>query len=181
MRFLLFLIFFCFFDAKSMNLMNSVDMSKNTQSNEWVLITDNVMGGVSEGELKIISDDKKFFRLEGTVSTKNNGGFIQFRSLFNLNENDFSGIKFTARGNDQTYFVHVRTKYTFLPWQYYSGKFNANKDWDIKTLDFMDFEKSNFYQPGTFDSSEITSIAFVAFGRDHDVKLDLLNEELVKN
>ena len=45
-----------------MNLLNSVDMSKNTQSNEWVLITDNVMGGVSEGELKIISDDKKFFR-----------------------------------------------------------------------------------------------------------------------
>ena len=96
MRFLLFLIFFCFFDARSMNLLNSVDMSKNTQSNEWVLITDNVMGGVSEGELKIISDDKKFFRLEGTVSTKNNGGFIQFRSLFNLNENDFSGIKFTV-------------------------------------------------------------------------------------
>ena len=44
----------------------------------------------------------------------------------------------------------------------------------------MDFEKSNFYQPGTFDSSEITSIAFVAFGRDHDVKLDILNAELVK-
>tara|TARA_Y100000589_G_C27116759_1_gene614580 strand:- start:658 stop:1149 length:492 start_codon:yes stop_codon:yes gene_type:complete len=163
-----------------MNLINSTDMSKNTQSNEWILITDDVMGGVSKGELKIISEDKKFFRLEGIVSTENNGGFIQFRSLFDINDNDFSGISFTTRGNNQTYFIHVRTKYTFLPWQYYSSEFNVSEDWDNKILNFQSFKKSNFYQPGTFDSSEITSIAFVAFGRDHDVKLDIMNAKLVK-
>ena len=42
----------------------------------WSAISDNVMGGISEVNFYEIEDDEeKFYRLEGAVSTANNGGF----------------------------------------------------------------------------------------------------------
>ena len=44
----------------------------------WRLVTDNVMGGVSEGRLNIEENaGRRCVRLRGTVRTENNGGFIQ--------------------------------------------------------------------------------------------------------
>ena len=45
---------------------------------DWISISDQVMGGVSEGSLfEVEEDGKNFYRLEGVVSTENNGGFLQ--------------------------------------------------------------------------------------------------------
>ena len=45
---------------------------------DWEYISDNVMGGVSEGKAEILDQDNNYFlRLSGNVSTKNNGGLIQ--------------------------------------------------------------------------------------------------------
>ena len=47
----------------------------------WQYISDQVMGGISDGEVTLEQDGEMFFaRLTGNVSTKNNGGFIQLRS-----------------------------------------------------------------------------------------------------
>ena len=43
---------------------------------------------------------------------------------------------------------------------------------------FKDFKKSNFYQPSNFSSSEIKSIGFVAFGKDFNAELDIMEAEL---
>ena len=44
----------------------------------WKYISDQVMGGVSEGTVSLEQDgDMVFARLTGDVSTKNNGGFIK--------------------------------------------------------------------------------------------------------
>ena len=44
----------------------------------WSAISDNVMGGISEVNFYEVEEgEEKFYRLEGTVSTANNGGFIQ--------------------------------------------------------------------------------------------------------
>ena len=48
----------------------------------------------------------------------------------------------------------------------------------LRELQFDDFTKSNFYQPQKFNSSEIKSIAFVAFGKDFDAQLDIIEAEL---
>ena len=48
---------------------------------EWKYQSDQVMGGVSEGNTSLLQDrDMFYFRLTGDVSKKNNGGFVQFRS-----------------------------------------------------------------------------------------------------
>ena len=46
---------------------------------------------------------------------------------------------------------------------------------------FEEFEKSNFYQPSKFVSSEITSIGFVAFGKDFNAKLDIKSAQWIKD
>ena len=60
---------------------------KFTTDTNWKMITDQVMGGISQGQFnfqKIGYDDAVI--LTGKVSTKNNGGFIQIRrNLNNVN------------------------------------------------------------------------------------------------
>ena len=100
------------------------------------------------------------------------------RKEYEIKNDTYKGIRFKARGLESEYYVHVRTKKLFLPWQYYAGKFFVSKEWTNVEIKFDDFTKSNFYQPQNFKSSEIRSIAFVAFGKDFDAQLDIIEAEL---
>ena len=58
-----------------------------TQDNvkDWRFFSDQVMGGISEGQVSLEQDgDKIFIRLYGDVRTANNGGFIQLRTSTSL-------------------------------------------------------------------------------------------------
>ena len=180
MKYLVIIILLVFFKVDAMNLTDYENLIKNSQSNTWELITDKVMGGKSDGKLEVLSDKRSFLRLQGNVSTENNGGFIQFRSEFEIPNDDYNGIIFNARGNPEIYYVHIRTKYTFLPWQYYSAKFMVDEDWKTLKIKFDEFKKSNFYQQKNFTSSDITTVAFVAFGKNFKAKLDIFDAKLVE-
>ena len=136
------------------------------------------MGGVSSGELDLLNTSKNtFIRLSGTVSTKNNGGFIQYRSDYDFDEGNFKGIRIKARGIPSEY-TFIFEPILYLPWQYYSGKFFVTENWKVIEILFDDFKKSNFYQPSKFTSSEIKSIGFVAFGKNFCAQLDIVEAEL---
>ena len=173
-------IIFIFIFVNKINAMDLLDNKNNlnTFHKEWEFLTDEVMGGVSSGKLDLIGEENvNFIRLSGKVSTENNGGFIQFRSNFNLDK-QFEGIKIKVRGIPSDYYVHIRTGFLLLPWQYYSGKFTVTNNWSEIKIHFNDFKKSNFYQPSKFNSSDIKSIGFVAFGKNFNAQLDLIEAEL---
>ena len=141
------------------SLQNSLPLSK------WSLITDKVMGGVSEGNIKMDKiNGKNCYRLQGNVSTKNKGGFIQIRTLFepSIELNKFKGVYALVSGNNKRYFFHIRTKYTLAPWQFYSYGFDLKNKWTKIMVPFSKFEKSNFYQPKKLKNQNIKSIAVVA-------------------
>ena len=161
-----------------MNLFDQDIKNSSIFFQKWEYISDKVMGGISDGKAEIINGEDLFLRLSGNVSTKNNGGFIQVRSSKEISSNNFSGIKLKVRGNPSSYYVHVRTNLLLFPWQYYSGEFSADNNWSYVEIYFKDFKKSNFYQPSTFSSSEINSIGFVAFGKDFEAKLDIMEAKL---
>tara|TARA_B100000029_G_scaffold133489_1_gene127561 strand:+ start:7446 stop:8012 length:567 start_codon:yes stop_codon:yes gene_type:complete len=169
-----------------------IDNLENIQSNEykeefcentstkWCFVTDKVMGGISNGILKIgMSEKIKFYNMTGNVSTKNNGGFIQFRTKVKNHPKNilYKGVRIKVRGNDQEYAIHIRTKYLFLPWQYYESVFIASREWNIIELPFKSFKKSNFYQPTNVASSDIKTIGIVAIGRDFVADVDLAQIE----
>ncbi len=166
--------------VNKINAMHLLD--KNNLQNvkqDWEFISDQVMGGVSSGKIDLISESSRnFIRLSGNVSTENNGGFIQFRSDFDFEKKNFKGIRIKAKGFPSKYYIHIRTTFLLLPWQYYSGAFEVSENWQTFEILFNDFEKSNFYQPSNFGSSEIKSIGFVAFGKDFKPQLDIIEVEL---
>ncbi len=161
-----------------MDLLKEKEEGSKQFFEKWDFISDQVMGGVSYGSAKLISDKKiTFLNLNGVVSTKNNGGFIQIRKKIST-EKKFEGIKLKVRGTKDKYFLHVRTKSLFLPWQYYSADFQPSTSWSDIEIKFDDFKKSNFYQPTSFSSKDIKSIGFVAYGKDFNANLDVLEASL---
>jgi hypothetical protein len=136
-----------------------------TQGERWSFFTDGVMGGLSEGQATINNiDGIKCYQMTGNVTTENNGGFIQIRALLNplVNANIYDGIYIKVYGNNKKYSLHLRTKITLAPWQYYSYKFIAKNEWTEIRAPFKDFDKSNFYQPKNLSNQNIKSIGLVA-------------------
>lgn len=58
-----------------------------------------------------------------------------------LNSN-ITGIRMVVHGNSQKYFVHLRTKGTVLPWQYYQASFNTTNQWSEIRLPLSIFKPS---------------------------------------
>ena len=144
-------------------------------STQWKFISDNVMGGVSTGSINyVIKEGNSSAYLSGNVSTKNNGGFIQIRrSLKDIDLSKAKYIKITAKGNNQKYFLHLRTSGTILPWQYYQAKFSVTSDWKEIKIPLKTFKRSGSFLRKNINPSSLKSIGLVAYGRDHKADLSV--------
>jgi hypothetical protein len=143
----------------------------------WRFFTDQVMGGVSEGRAEAATGA---IRLTGTVSTANRGGFIQVRTeLETPLPAGSEAILIEARGNGERYFVHLRTRGTVLPWQYYQAGFETAADWREVRLPFEAFAASGRLLRATPLPETVTSIGLVAYGRDHVADLEVRRLEVV--
>ncbi|WP_050526081.1 CIA30 family protein [Pseudorhodobacter aquimaris] len=141
----------------------------------WDYFSDQVMGGVSEGRVTFETiDDRPVLQLTGRVSTANRGGFIQARTKLDQPLPDTAqGISLNIRGNAQPYYLHIRTKWTVLPWQLYQAKFDTSEAWQEVRIPFDAFAPYGGLLRQSFKISDIRSIAVVAFGRDHDADLSV--------
>ena len=141
--------------------------------NSWRYIADDVMGGMSSGKVEfIIIDGKSNALLTGNVSTENNGGFIQIRKeLKDINLSKADSIRIVARGNNEKYYIFLRTTGTILPWQYYSYEFNVKNEYNEFIMPIRDFKKSGMLLANQINPKKITSIGIVAYGRDHYAEL----------
>ena len=141
----------------------------------WRFFTDQVMGGVSTGSVAFAQENEQTFaRMTGRVSTANNGGFIQMRlELTTPPPDSATGVRIVVRGNSQDYFVNLRTSGTLLPWQYYKAKFSVTENWSEVRLPMAAFTASGAFLRGVPRVSSLTSLAVVAYGRDHDALIDV--------
>ena len=151
-----------------------IDDFSNESQNRWQFFTDQVMGGVSEGNASIVSDKSgQYVRLEGSVSTANNGGFIQIRTDINEGTNEAKGVIIKAKGNGEDYYIHLRTSGTVLPWQYYQISFPTSKNWSEIKLPFANFERSSSWISKKITGDKIRTLGIVAYGKNHNAKLDV--------
>ena len=146
-----------------------------TPDGGWRFFTDQVMGGVSTGGVTFAHvDGTPFARMTGKVSTANRGGFIQMRlALVSPPPSGTTGVRLVVRGNCQRYFLHLRTGETVLPWQFYQAGFDVTEAWTEVRLPFEVFTASGMLPRGVPASASLTSIAVVAYGRDHDALIDV--------
>jgi hypothetical protein len=140
-----------------------------TLGTQWRLITDGVMGGVSSGTLGTGQrEGRNCMQLQGEVSTKNNGGFIQaaleLAQSGTLDASGYAGVELDVYGNGEAYNVHFKTSRVWLPWQHYRASFMAEPGWHTVRVPFTEFEG---YRIGAaFDPARLERIGIVAYGRD---------------
>ena len=149
------------------------DFSDGAES-RWRYTSDRVMGGVSDGRASLGREgDTSFARLQGTVSTANNGGFIQIRQeLAQPFSTQAKGIALRVRGNGETYYIHVRPTSSRRPWQYYQAAFKADGDWQDISLPWSAFAPQGGLSGG-FAPQDLLSIGIVAYGADYEAALDI--------
>ena len=173
LRYIIILCFILSFPAIGNNVFFE-DFNTNPES-RWEFISDQVMGGVSVGQIEfLVNKDKTYARMTGNVSIENNGGFIQFRRKLTqkINE-DSNGIRIKVRGNIEEYFIHIRTSGTILPWQYYQASFPVKDNWQYIKIPFNKFKRSGIMLSKTFSPNSVKSIAIVAYGKEHKALVDV--------
>ena len=98
------------------------------------------MGGKSELSANF---EEGVVKLDGEVTTKNNGGFVRLAHRPDEINKNAKGIKFKAKGNNEAYEVHVTLKGMKMPpWSYLSKSFDVNDQWNEYQILFSDLKKN---------------------------------------
>jgi hypothetical protein len=138
-----------FFFGLSINSISTDDMILNfgsgqNQINNWVLISDNIMGGVSKSNLEYTDNT---MILKGDISLRNFGGFASVKTQFGKHDiSQFKGVKIKFKSTNQKFaFTLEDSKNWTLP--NYKGSFysTGSNTWEEKTIFFKDFKE---YQVG---------------------------------
>ena len=141
---------------------------------EWRYVADAVMGGVSRGGLtEAVVAGRPALRLAGTVSTENDGGFIQ-ASLGLAGDAPFDasawlGIALDVIGNDERYELRLRTDGLDRPWQSFRFAFRAARGWTTLRVAFADFEPHRTDRP--FDAARLARLGVLAVGRAFEAEV----------
>ena len=146
-------------------------------SGNWVYFSDTVMGGRSSGTAERVNvDGQAAIKLTGNVTTENNGGFVQVRREIDAGRaSDFQGLSFKAKGNGETYYIHIRNGSSRLPLQYYSASFRTSSNWETIKIRFTDFQRSGAFMAKSLKKKTINSIGLVAYGKDHQALVLISN------
>ncbi|MGK0419512.1 MAG: hypothetical protein ACJARV_000402 [Candidatus Pseudothioglobus sp.] len=167
-----------------------------TQDNvkNWKFFSDQVMGGISEGQVSLEQDgDMLFTRLTGNVRTDNNGGFIQlrtstsmsnkslmFKSIHNSKKDGkkLQGIRLKVKGNGEKYHIFIQTTIFYrLPVDYHIATFDTSPNWQTVDLPFDQFKELNSNKNSKFSPKNINTLGIVAYGRDFSSDLSVSSIE----
>jgi hypothetical protein len=134
----------------------------------WRLVTDQVMGGVSQGHMaRTLVGGRPALCLRGDVSLENNGGFVQVNldlaPAGSFDASGFRGVRLVVRGNGDTYSLHLKSADCLRPWQSYRAEFMAGPDWQEVELPFARFTPHRLTEP--LDLSRLMRLGIVAIGR----------------
>ncbi len=166
--------------AKDMDLTvidnrNNNNLTSNLGT-KWQLVTDAIMGGLSQGQLSLDEyKGKNCLRMRGNVTTDNNGGFVQIVLPLSknntFNASDYSGVELEVAGNDEIYNIHFRTNELWFPWQSYRYSFKAESAWKKYRIPFKELDKYKTFNE--FAQDKIKRIGLVAIGREFQADLCL--------
>ena len=123
-----------------------VDFSNLLFNEDWKVVTDEVMGGCSNGSFKILASKLGCF--SGHISLKNNGGFSTVKiAVAPAIINKGNGIKIIVLGDGNTYSFRISTSESNNYYQY-KVEFTTEIDkWQSFKFDFNEFDAVYRGQP----------------------------------
>ena len=156
------------------------DFNTNTKTNDWKIVDDGVMGGISKSVINLDEEGNGIF--EGHVSLENNGGFSSVRHQFKTV--DMSKSKrfiLRVQGDGKSYQFRVKSQLN----NYYSYKydFKTNKNWQIIEIPFDElvptFRGRTLGMP-TFPNKVLEEVGFLISNKieeDFSLKIDFVKVE----
>ncbi len=131
--FTIFLFIFISMNSQTIDIINT---EKNIGLNNWNIVNDDVMGGVSKSYLSLNDENNLIF--SGNVSLDNNGGFASSRmSLSTQSLNGIKSFKIKFRGDGNIYKLRLRQNNMRAS---YSSDFKSVKDkWVEVNIPVEDF------------------------------------------
>tara|TARA_B100001250_G_C19767654_1_gene775547 strand:+ start:1188 stop:1700 length:513 start_codon:yes stop_codon:yes gene_type:complete len=101
------------------------DFHEDSSFRNWAIVDDGVMGGLSEGNLRIGEDGNGVFY--GYVSLDNYGGFTSVRFRKNISLKGFDKIVLRVLGDNKFYQLRIRSSYRDR--HSYVKRFYARDEW----------------------------------------------------
>ena len=135
----LFLIFYS--NPKVMKDPLVFDFGEGKDAGRWTIVNDGVMGGLSQSNVQL---DANALLFSGTVSLKNNGGFVSLRSAmgeYDLSAYEYCEIRFKSNTDRKFELLIEKETPFYLP--KYRAKFGGKgKEWETIRILLRDFELS---------------------------------------
>ena len=132
---------------------------KNVNNNKWHIVNDDVMGGVSKGNISYINNTLIF---KGEISLDNNGGFSSIRKYpKNILVNKNNKIVLTVKGDGKTYYLRVKSNIN--DYYSYTIPFKTTNNWQIITLQLADFYPTFRGRKLNMDNFNKTTIQEIGF------------------
>lgn len=114
------------------------DFSFPREEKRWEIITDEVMGGISQSQILIIS--KKTAIFSGELSLENYGGFASVRTQPQDYQLDgYAGLSLRVKGDGKKYRLRLRTDDEFEGVAYQASFTTQSEKWIIVHLPFNEF------------------------------------------
>lgn len=145
-----------------------IDFGKNKDGQDWRIINDGVMGGLSKGYGNLKEDVMIF---KGEVSLENNGGFASLRSPyqdFDLSKYEKAVVRLKAKGQIIAFTMSVDKRW-YMP--YFKQQIKVeSEDWQVVELPFSDFKTYKIGQEINYDFSETDAEKVIRVGFITDSK-----------
>lgn len=141
-----------------------IDFTGADAAKEWQSVNDGVMGGVSEGKLKIT--DKQTLEFFGTLSLENNGGFASVRTRAKkLGFVKGDTVVARVRGDGREYSLNLYLNKPLIAFSYRATVQTKKDEWIEVSVPLDKFEATSFGRvvkdAGAVKPEEINALGFM--------------------
>ena len=162
-----------------LNTMVIFDFTKNSNLENWQIINDNVMGGMSRSNISINENGNAVFK--GLISLENNGGFCSVRYSFEeIVVTDFEKVILRIKGDGKNYQFRIKANrddnFSYISYFKTSGKWETI---EIPLAEMYPVFRGRKLEMTDFSGNAIEEIAlFIGNKKEEAFQLEIDNIEL---
>lgn len=120
--------------------------NSTNQCRDWVMISDNIMGGVTRSKLEYTNNS---LLLSGSISLDNFGGFSSIKTQFGKYDlSEYKGVKIRFKSTGQQFAFTLENSQNWTR-PNFKGDFAAKKEntWEVVILYFKNFKEYQIGEP----------------------------------
>lgn len=141
--------------------MTIFDFNSDSNTTQWKIIDDVVMGGRSNGSFKL--NTKRHGEFSGKISLENNGGFSSLHYYFDtVKTSEYSNFVVRLKGDGKDYQFRVKSKQDNR--HAYIHTFSTSGDWQTITIPVSEMSPSfrgNALDMPNFNGDQMEEIIFL--------------------